>query len=41
MLRYGLQEMHGRTIHLPARLQDRPDPGRDGARWQAFVNVSR
>lgn len=37
MLRYGLQEMHGRHLHLPARRQDRPDRDALAARWEAFT----
>jgi len=32
MLRHGLQEMHGRTLVLPARAGDRPD--RDALAWR-------
>lgn len=32
MLRHGLQEMHGRTLALPARMSDRPD--RDALAWK-------
>ena len=36
MLRYGLQEMHGRDLHLPVRPQDRPDREALAQRWEAF-----
>ena len=37
MLRYGLQEMHGRTLHLPSRTQDLPDRDALAQRWEAFT----
>lgn len=37
MLRYGLQEMHGRTLHLPVRPQDLPDRDALAERWESFV----
>jgi len=36
MLRHGLQEMHGRTITLPARRTDRPDRDLLAWRWERF-----
>jgi putative restriction endonuclease len=36
MLKHGLQEMHGRTLTLPARHADRPDRERLAWRWQYF-----
>jgi len=36
MLRHGLQEMHGRTITLPARRTDRPDRDLLAWRWEKF-----
>lgn len=36
MLRHGLQEMHGVTLHLPKRVPDRPDPDRLSIRYAAF-----
>ncbi|QAY69632.1 HNH endonuclease [Xylanimonas protaetiae] len=38
MLRHGLQEMHGRTLHLPRRVSDRPDPGHLAWRFAAFMS---
>lgn len=37
MLRYGLQDMHGKSLVLPGRVRDRPS--RDGlaARWEKFA----
>jgi putative restriction endonuclease len=40
MLKHGLQEMHGRPLHLPTRRQDWPDPGRLALRWQVFAQAS-
>jgi len=37
MLRHGLQEMHGRTITLPARRMDRPDRDLLAWRWERFT----
>lgn len=37
MLRHGLQEMHGRTLHLPRRASDRPDQGHLAWRFAAFA----
>ncbi len=37
MLRHGLQEMHGRTLTVPRRAQDRPARELLAARWEAFV----
>jgi len=37
MLRHGLQEMHGRTITLPARRTDRPDRDLLAWRWERFA----
>ena len=36
MLKHGLQEMHGRTITLPARRVDRPDRDLLAWRWERF-----
>ncbi|MGV8977157.1 MAG: HNH endonuclease [Cellulomonas sp.] len=36
MLRYGLQEMHGRPLGIPKRAQDRPDRDRLARRFAAF-----
>ncbi len=36
MLRYGLQEMHGGVLHLPKRLEDRPDPTGLEERYELF-----
>src|SRR5665648_557868 len=37
MLKHGLQEMHGRTITLPARRTDRPDRDLLAWRWERFA----
>ena len=37
MLKHGLQEMHGRTITLPALRVDRPDRGLLAWRWERFT----
>jgi len=37
MLKHGLQEMHGRTITLPARKADRPDKDLLAWRWKRFM----
>jgi len=37
MLRHRLQEMHGRTITLPARRTDRPDRDLLAWRWERFA----
>jgi len=37
MLKHGLQEMHGRTITLPARKVDRPDRELLAWRWERFA----
>ena len=37
MLKHGLQEMHGRTITLPARRTDRPDRELLAWRWERFA----
>lgn len=39
MLRYGLQEMDGRTITLPSRRRDRPDAERLETRFVDFESV--
>ncbi len=39
MLRHGLQEMHGRTIVLPSRQQDHPDPDRLARRFSRFLSA--
>ena len=36
MLRHGIQEMHGRTITLPARRSDHPDRDLLAWRWERF-----
>lgn len=36
MLKHGLQDMHGRTIVLPRRKQERPDPTRLETRFDLF-----
>ncbi len=36
MLKHGLQEMHGRTLTLPRRVQDCPDRALLDARWLSF-----
>lgn len=38
MLRHGLQEMHGRSIEVPARKRDHPDPDRLAVRYAAFAD---
>lgn len=38
MLRHGLQEMHGRTITLPARRTDQPDREFLAWRWARFTS---
>jgi putative restriction endonuclease len=38
MLRHGIQEMHGRTITLPARRADRPDRDLLAWRWERFAH---
>ena len=40
MLKHGLQDMHGRPLHLPARRRDWPDRERLAHRWDAFTNAS-
>jgi putative restriction endonuclease len=40
MLKYGLQEMHGRNLLLPARVSDRPDPNRLAVRFDQFEAAS-
>lgn len=37
MLLHGLQEMHGRTIFVPPRKRDRPDPDRLQTRFEQFL----
>jgi putative restriction endonuclease len=37
MLRHGLQEMHGRSLTLPARRTDLPDRDLLALRWSAFA----
>lgn len=37
MLKHGLQEMQGRTLILPTRSQDRPDPDRLDQRFSQFL----
>ena len=40
MLKYGLQEMHGRSLELPVAKRDWPDPERLEVRWQRFADAS-
>lgn len=40
MLVHGLQEMHRRTLTLPARRRNRPDPDRLAVHYEAFRNAS-
>jgi putative restriction endonuclease len=40
MLREGLQGFHGSAIHLPSRIDDRPDPVRLEARFERFTAAS-
>ncbi|MFC8734345.1 hypothetical protein ACFT5B_17975 [Luteimicrobium sp. NPDC057192] len=37
MLKHGLQEMHGRTINVPRRPDDRPSPERLAERFATFT----
>jgi putative restriction endonuclease len=37
MLRHGLQEMHGQTIHTPRSPLERPDPERLDMRYEEFL----
>jgi putative restriction endonuclease len=37
MLRHGLQDMHGKAILIPRRIQDRPSRGALQARFEEFV----
>lgn len=37
MLRYGLQEMHDRPLHVPSRVRDQPDREALAARWETFT----
>lgn len=37
MLRHGLQDMHGRSIHLPARRTERPSRDRLAERFEEFA----
>lgn len=37
MLRYGLQEMHGRSLILPIKRNELPDRERLSARFERFV----
>ncbi|WP_210769036.1 HNH endonuclease [Ruania alkalisoli] len=37
MLRHGLQEMHGQTLHLPCRPRDRPHRDHLAYRYETFV----
>ena len=39
MLKHGLQEMHGRRLHLPAARHDWPDPDRLAHHWDAFART--
>lgn len=40
MLKHGIQEMHGRTIAVPSRRHDRPDPERLALRFEEFLAAS-
>jgi putative restriction endonuclease len=40
MLREGLQGFHGARIHVPNRVDDRPDPARLQTRFDRFVTVA-
>jgi putative restriction endonuclease len=40
MLKYGLQEMHGRRLELPRSRREWPDPERLAHRWSAFDAAS-
>lgn len=40
MLKHGLQEMHGRSIEIPARRSDRPDRDRLALRFERFRSAS-
>lgn len=40
MLRHGLQEMHGTSIHVPRAHGDRPDAGRLEERYHVFRNAA-
>jgi putative restriction endonuclease len=40
MLRYGLQEMHGRSLTLPRRKREWPDRERLALRWESFGQAS-
>ena len=40
MLRTGLQGIHGGSIALPRRPEDRPDPDRLELRFERFVRAS-
>lgn len=40
MLRYGIQEMHGRSLVLPSRRSDRPDRDRLSIRFDEFRRAS-
>lgn len=37
MLKHGIQEMHGRSLSLPAAKKDRPDPDRLAERFDVFM----
>ena len=37
MLKHGIQEMHGRSLSLPAAKKDRPDPDRLAERFDIFM----
>ena len=39
MLKHGIQEMHGRTLNLPRRREDRPDAARLDIRFHAFLQA--
>lgn len=40
MLRYGLQEMHGRSLILPIKRNERPDRERLSARFEQFSSLA-
>ena len=39
MLRHGLQEMHGRTLHLPGQRSERPNREWLAARYETFSSA--
>jgi len=40
MLKYGIQEMHGQKIFVPARIEKRPDQARLEIRFKTFLQAS-